>query len=80
MTNLSNFHEDLVHHVHEVCGCIGQLERNNHELILAISGDKGCLHNIFRPNLHLMVARSQVNLGEVLCLLQLIKQVIYARQ
>ena len=66
------FHEHLVHHIHEVGGGIGKSKRHNSELILPIPSDKGCLGNVPSPDLHLMVPRSEINLGKELGIPQLV--------
>ena len=46
------------------------------ELKLPIPSHKSCLRDVTLSNLHLMIARSEINLGEILGTSELIKQII----
>jgi hypothetical protein len=58
------WHKHRIHEVHEVGWSIGKTERHDQIFIQAISGREGCLWNIARSNLDLMIAGAEVNLGE----------------
>jgi hypothetical protein len=61
------FHENRVHQVHEVSGGIGQTKGHHQILIETVSGGESSLRDIFFIDLNLMIARTEVNLGENLC-------------
>src|SRR3954463_10996776 len=69
------FHEDLIHEIHEVSWGIGQSKGHDCALIQTISGYKCRLRNILGSDLQLVVPRSEVNLGEHLGPIELIKQI-----
>jgi hypothetical protein len=73
-------HEYRVHHIHEVCGDIGQPERHHQLLIKTISGGESSLGDIFFMDLDLMITRSKINLRKYLCSYHLIKQEINTGQ
>ena len=66
------FHENLVHHIHEVGRGIGESKGHDGELILPIPSDKGCLGNVLSPDLNLMVPKLKINLGKELGIPQLV--------
>ena len=69
-----------IHYVHEVCGSIRESKGHHSELKLPIPSHESCLWNITLSNLHLMIARSEINLGDILGSSKLIKQIINPRQ
>jgi hypothetical protein len=66
-------HEYIVHEVHEVCRCIHQPKRHDKILIKLISRRESRLGDIFITDFNLMIAGAEINLGEHLGSLQLIK-------
>ena len=69
------FHEDLIHEIHEVSWGIGQPKGHDRAFIQAISGYKCRLWNILGSDFQLVVPRSEVDLGEHLGPIELIKQI-----
>src|SRR5581483_6970140 len=69
-----------VHQIHKDCWSVRQTERHDQEFVMTITSSKRCLGNIFFANSHLMISGSKIDLGEVSCSLQLIKQIIDARE
>ena len=47
---------------------------------MPIPSHENCLRNITLSNLHLMIARSEINLGEILGTSELVKQIINSWQ
>ena len=73
-TNLINL--GITSFVHEVCGSIRESKGHHGELKLSIPSHKSYLWDATLSNLHLMIARSEINLGEILGTPKLIKQII----
>ena len=69
------FHEDLIHEIHEVSWGIGQSKGHDRALIQAVSGYKCRLGNMLGSDFQLVVPRSEVDLGEHLGPIELIKQI-----
>jgi hypothetical protein len=67
-------HENKIHQVHEVSWGIGQTERHDQVSIQTISGSKSSLWNIFRTDLYLMIAGSEIYLREYFSSRKLIKK------
>ena len=72
--------EDIVHKAHKCSWCICKIKWYHYKLIMPIPCPEGCLMNLFVLDPHLMVIRSQVNLGKYLCSSHLIKEVINPRK
>jgi len=68
--------EDIIHHPHESYWSICQLERHDQPLEKAFLIFDGSLPNIGMLNGHLMIARLQINISEVLCTLELVDKVV----
>ena len=72
--------EHPVHQIHEHSWRIRESKRHHKKFKMTISGSKSSLCHIVFPNLQLMIARFQINLGKNHRPLKLIKQVINARE
>jgi hypothetical protein len=73
-------HEYKVHQVHEMCMSIGESKRHNQILVQPIPGGEGSLRDIFRMDLDLMIARTEINFEKDSCTGKLIKENVDAGQ
>ena len=72
MTNVIQMRsEHLLHQMHERGRSIGQTERQHQELEVSIASAEGSLGHIGGVDAHLMVARAQIDLAEVLRTMQI---------
>jgi hypothetical protein len=67
------WHEHRIHQVHEMRRSIGESKRYDQIFIQPVSGGECCFRYVFWTDLDLMVAWSEVYLGENLSTSQLIK-------
>jgi hypothetical protein len=70
---VKELHEHLVHEIHEIGRGIGQAKGNHGVLKQTVAGGKGGLGNIGLTNFQLMISSTEINLGEYLGPIQLIK-------
>ena len=72
--------EHLLHEVHERGRRVGQAERQHEELVVPVPRAERGLRHVGRIDAHLVVARAQIDLAEVLRTVQPIEQLIDAGQ
>jgi hypothetical protein len=72
---VKELHEHLVHEIHEVGRGVGQAKGHHGVLKQTITGGEGGLGNIGLSDFQLMISGTEINLGEYLGSIQLIKQV-----
>ena len=65
--------EDEVHHVRERCRSIDKTERHDSVFIGTIACSECCLGDILFTNANLMIAHTEVKLGEYLSTLKLVE-------
>jgi hypothetical protein len=70
---VEELHEHLIHEIHEVGGGIGQAERHYGVLKHTVASGEGGLGNIGFTGLQRMISSAEINLGEHLGSIQLIK-------
>lgn len=68
--------KDLVHQVHECCGCVRQSKGHDDELIQSSFGIEDGLKNVLLSNAQLKLACPAINLGEETSSSKLIKEVV----
>src|ERR1044071_3683411 len=87
--NIVNKHDDefikvrlanAVHQVHEHRWCVSETKRHDQELKMAITSAKSSLRNVGFLNAQLVITRSQINLRVVTRALELVKEIINARE
>ena len=57
----------LMHQMHERAGCVGETEWEYHEFEVTVTRTKGGLRFVAGSDTNLVIARTQVELGEVSC-------------
>jgi hypothetical protein len=70
---VKELHEHLVHEIHEVGWGIGQTKGHHGVLKQTVSCGEGGLGNIGLANFQLMISSAEINLGEYLSSIQLVK-------
>jgi hypothetical protein len=68
------WHKHEIHHVHKMCRSIGESKRYNQILIQPIPSGECSFRNVLWTNLHLMITKTEINLGEDFSIGKLIKQ------
>ena len=76
----NNISQHIVHDVLECARYAGQAEAQHPELKQTLRRGESCLRDIYKLEPDLIVGRLQVNATEHLGAMQLVKQLIYARQ
>ena len=74
--SIEHRHAYLIHQIHKHHRCLDEPKWHHHELIMPIKSLKCCLLHILLSHPHLMIPEPQIDLGELGCTLQLIKEVV----
>ena len=77
---ISHVTEDIIHEMLEGCGGIGHSEGHDQVFERAIAGAKGCFQFVPRGNADIVVARSKVEFGKNLGLLEAIEEIVDQRK
>jgi len=71
--------KNLVHQSLKCRGCVGEAERHDHELEVAVVRVERRLVDVLRVHAHLMLAAAEVQLGEERRALEFIEQFVHNR-
>ena len=71
--------QDVVHQCLERRGGVGETERHHQKLVVAVVGAERRLGHVLRVHAHLVIARTQVELGEEARSVKFIEQLVHHR-